>query len=80
MQYFELAHFYYQGFYLVSTLLLATLASAYGSTVRLYGFRKELFHSVDKPRLTPLVHRGRIRYLAVHFQPRVAAHALSADV
>lgn len=62
MQYYELAFLYYTGYYvLASALLLATLVSAFLSTAKLHEIRLELFKSVDKRGLTPLVHHGRVR-------------------
>ena len=62
LQYYELAYLYYTGYYaLASTLLLVTLCSAVVSTAKLHKIRQELFQSVDKQRLTPLVHNGRVR-------------------
>ncbi len=62
MQYYELAYLYYTGYYvLASALLLATLISAFLSTAKLHEIRLELFKSVDKQGITPLVHHGRVR-------------------
>lgn len=62
MQYYELAYLYYTGYYvLASALLLATLISAFLSTAKLHEIRLELFKSVDKRGIIPLVHRGRVR-------------------
>ena len=62
MQYYELAYLYYIGYYvLASALLLATLISAFLSTAKLHEIRLELFKSVDKRGITPLVHHGRVR-------------------
>ena len=62
MQYYELAYLYYTGFYvLASALLLGTLVSAFLSTAKLHEIRLELFKSVDKRGLTPLVQHGRVR-------------------
>lgn len=62
MQYYELAFLYYTGYYvLASALLLGTLISAFSSTAKLHKIRLELFKSVDKRGLTPLVHVGRVR-------------------
>ncbi|DBA77564.1 TPA: hypothetical protein ACH3X1_009370 [Trebouxia sp. C0004] len=56
VQYYELAYLYYTGYYvLASALLLATLSSAFLSTAKLHEIRLELFKSVDKRGLTPLV-------------------------
>ena len=61
MQYYELAYLYYTGYYvLASALLLATLISAFLSTAKLHEIRLELFKSVDKQGITPLVHHGRV--------------------
>ena len=62
LQYYELAYLYYTGYYaLASTLLLVTVCSAVVSTAKLHKIRQELFQSVDKQGLTPLVHNGRVR-------------------
>ncbi|KAL0028992.1 hypothetical protein WJX77_010388 [Trebouxia sp. C0004] len=62
VQYYELAYLYYTGYYvLASALLLATLSSAFLSTAKLHEIRLELFKSVDKRGLTPLVHHGCVR-------------------
>lgn len=62
MQYYELAYLYYTGYYaLASALLLATLISAFLSTAKLHEIRLELFKSVDKRGITPLVQHGRVR-------------------
>ncbi|KAL0037175.1 hypothetical protein WJX79_003951 [Trebouxia sp. C0005] len=62
VQYYELAYLYYTGYYvLASALLLATLISAFLSTAKLHEIRLELFKSVDKRGIIPLVHRGRVR-------------------
>lgn len=62
LQYYELAFLYYIGYYvLASVLLLVTLSSAVLSTSKLHGIRQELFRSVGKQSLTPLVHCGRVR-------------------
>ena len=63
MQYYELAFLFYTGYYvLASALLLATLISAFLSTAKLHEIRLELFKSVDKRGLSPLVHQGRVRF------------------
>lgn len=85
MQYYELAFLYYTGYYvLASALLLATLISAFLSTAKLHEIRLELFKSVDKRGLTPLVHQGRVRSqpaLAPNLSPvTVAALAAAACV
>lgn len=81
MQYYELAYLYYTGYYvLASALLLATLISAFLSTAKLHEIRLELFKSVDKRGITPLVHQGRVRStstLAASLPP-VAVAALTA--
>ena len=62
MQHYEVAFLFYTGFIvLASTLLLATLVSAVLSTAKLHEIRLELFKSVDKHCLTPLLHNGRVR-------------------
>ena len=62
MQYYELAFLFYTGYYvLASALLLATLISAFLSTAKLHEIRLELFKSVDKRGLTPLLHQDRVR-------------------
>ena len=62
MQYYELAYLYYTGYYvLASALLLATFISAFLSTAKLHEIRLELFNSVDKRGITPLVYHGRVR-------------------
>ena len=62
MQYFDLAYLYYMGYYSVaSCLLFVTLVSAFLSTAKLCKTQQELFKSVDRPRLIPLVQNGRVR-------------------
>ena len=66
VQYWELVHLYYLGYYVLATFLLwITLTSAFASTGKMYILRKRLFDSVDKPRLTPMVHVGRVRCSAL---------------
>ena len=62
MQYFDLAYLYYMGYYSVaSSLLFVTVSSAFISTAELCKTQQELFKSVDRQRLIPLVQNGRIR-------------------
>lgn len=62
VQYFDLAFLYYMGYYAVaSTLLFVTLSSAFLSTAELCKTQQELFKSVDRQRLIPLVQNGRVR-------------------
>lgn len=63
VQYFDLAYLYYMGYYTVaSSLLFVTLISAFLSTAELCKTQQELFKSVDRQRLIPLVQNGRIRW------------------
>lgn len=61
LQYFELAFLFYDGFYIVAACLLyLTLASGYYSTFELHKKRSELFLTVGRPRLIPIVLGGRV--------------------
>ena len=74
-QYCEFGLLYYLGYYvLASCLLYITLQSAFVSTRGLYKKRQELFQSVDKQRLAPLVYKVRVRSaLPLLFAPQRTA-------
>ena len=62
VQYYELAFLFYINYIVLgSTLLLVTFISAVLSTAKLHEIRLELFKSVDKHCMVPLVHNGRVR-------------------
>ena len=76
VQYFELGFLYFLRYYVLASFLLCiTVGSAFLSTARLYKRKMELFKSVDKQRLTPLVLDGRVR-CDVAYPPYSPPHAL----
>ena len=66
VQYVELGYLLYTRYYeLAAFLVSVTVISAVLTTAKLYSIRLELFKSIDKQRITPLVHAGRVRSVPV---------------